>query len=742
MPVIPAHPRPVVLCVLAWMGAASVGAVEAPRVAQPYLFTDEVAAVALAAGGSVTATVAFDQRLLTAAGWGATRHGEAAIRDGIAEVSPLGEGINIATFAHGLGEVRFLAMDPPLPLAAQALRATLPRGGERLAAGEPFSILAMGDSVTATGNHAGILARLLARATGNRRITVVNRSYPGRSADAAARFLADDLAAAGERADLGLLMYGLNDQVCFVALDAYLEHYRFLAERLAAQGGDMVFLQPTPHISIPVDAAARKPESDPPWFVFRTIGFAESLRPLAGALKVPLAETFAAVWGAGGDGIEASARAMWPVYPLGYDRQMTSLIERAGEGDTIHPNALGHLAIARAVFAAIAGEAPATPLRITGISRWEADGVHSTLTVTNATAQQRSGRLEVHPLLEAELSSVGRLDYRLAPGASTTIDVRWAQARRPEDLLRFPADIYLAPGDPQVPVLDASGGGSRVYAAAAPFAVEARFIRSRQVCTVPRAELTLSTAAGASPLAVDFPPTAVARTPVVHRVAQGADAGWAVAEVASVRYAGALPGEAEPDGDLAEWSTHLWSLLGDPLQARWVRGREDHRAGPEECRLRWSCKAGARSLYLALRAEGAVAKDSFIVFLDPREPALLGTVGRYYWLGGSLGADGAVALSAGETSPPGVALRGRWRAVDGRTEIELEVPYALCGASGWPASGDLGLSLWWTHRGPAQQITQLQWSEDGHPWNPRWYGVVRVQQKPDAAALPWMVRVR
>lgn len=240
-----------------------------------------------------------------------------------------------------------------MTFAADALHTTLPRSGTRLATGEPFSILAMGDSVTATGNRAGILARLLARATGNRRITVANRGYTGRSADATARFLPDDLVAAGVRADLGLLMYGLNDQVCFVPFDAFLEHYRLVAERLAAQGGD---------------------------------------------------------------GIEASARAMWPVYPRGYDQQMTSLIEHAGQGDTIHPNALGHLAIA--------GTTPVRPLCIAGVSRWEADGVHSALTVSNATLVERTGRIEVHPQLEA--------------------DLRWAQARRPEDLLRFPADICLA----------------------------------------------------------------------------------------------------------------------------------------------------------------------------------------------------------------------------------------------------------------------------------------------------------
>ena len=34
---------------------------------------------------------------------------------------------------------------------------------------------------------------------------------------------------------------------------------------------------------------------------------------------------------------------------------------------------------------------------------------------------------------------------------------------------------------------------------------------------------------------------------------------------------------------------------------------------------------------------------------------------------------------------------------------------------------------------------ELQWSEDGHPWSTRWYGVVR---RDPAGPLPWVVHVR
>jgi lysophospholipase L1-like esterase len=725
--------RTVLPCLLLLLMAIAVGA--DPARTRPEVFTDERAVVTMPADGRV----AFTQRLLTANGWGATHQGEAEVVDGRTGIQPLGEGINIVAFA-GVDEVRFLAVAPPPPLDRGALLAALPKTGAKLLAGEPYSILAMGDSVTNTGDYAGMFARQLARATGNTRITITNRSYPGRSADATARKFDQDLAAAG-RPDLGLLMYGLNDQVCFVPQEALLEHYRFVAEGLAARSADTVFLQPTPHFDIPLSESERKPDSPPPWSAFRTIGFAEALRPLASELRVPLAETFSAVWGDGGDGLIPSVRAMWPRYPRSYDRQLSSMIESDGKGDDIHPNALGHLAMARACLAALGPPPAADPLVFSGTSRWDADGVHSTLTVTNRGETERAGRIEVYPQLRGELQVERPVAYRLAPGASTVIEVGWPQARIPEDLLRFPNERYLAPGRPTIPLLDISDGRCRVRAVTAPFVVRASFVRERSVCNTPVADVTLTTATGAEKIAIPFPADDVGRVPLMRKVEAGG-VGWAVAELAYVRFAGAVRGEVAVDGDLDEWTAQVWSPVGKPCQARFSCGPEDHRASPEECSLEWSSRAGAQRMYVAMRVRGEVAKDGFVVFLDPREPQLLGKVGRYYWLNGALKTDGKVAVARGETTGRDVELQGRWRSAEGCTTIELAIPYAAIDREAWPASGDLGLSLWWTHRGADGRATNLLWSEDGHPWNPRWYGVVRLQEQPDAASLPWMVRVR
>jgi hypothetical protein len=230
--------------------------------------------------------------------------------------------------------------------------------------------------------------------------------------------------------------------------------------------------------------------------------------------------------------------------------------------------------------------------------------------------------------------------------------------------------------------------------------------------------------------------------PLVKRVVRGEDTVWAVAEFAYVRYGSALRGVATTDGDLAEWEGHVWSPIGESCQARWVRGPEDNRARPEECYLRVAFKAGERGLFMAVRATGDVKRDPFTVFFDTREPALLGSAGRYYWVSGKMGEAGRVELGRGETSKRDDGLAGRWSATEGSTGVEVFIPYELMELTAWPSSGDLGLSVWWVHTGADGKQTHLMWSEDGHPWNTRWYGVVRLQDRADTEALPFVTRVK
>jgi lysophospholipase L1-like esterase len=715
-------------------------AAETNPLEERYVFADAKARVKVPDG---TDKVLVSIKTITDTGWGPEAEVTVEVRDGHVEITPLAEGIHILKLALPKPvEVRFLALVPPPKADPRAVEAALPRSGGKLMRGEPFTILAMGDSVTNTGDYEGMLALLLKRATGNEKIRVLDRSYPGRSVDAAVRFFEND--ALPNKPDVGLLMYGLNDQVCFCSLDGFLAQYRFIAERLSRDcGADCVFMQPTPHIEIPIVDADRKPDSNPPEFAFRTIGFAEALRPLAAELNVPLAETFQAIWGRGGETIEASVRAMWPLYPPGYDQQMQSVLETDGRGDTIHPNALGHLAIAKAVFRAMTGQAPRPAAAVfSAVSEWTADGVISHVAVKNASKARREGRLATYPLLEGGpcvLQGDGR--YALEPGGEFRFEVKWPEAKKPEDLLRFPSNNLLAPNCALIPVVDFAQGGTRVCAVPAPFLVAKTFVRERKVVTGNTVEVALSEGKERTVKSVAIPPDAeVGRIPLLENVERDGKPGWAAAEVAFVRFAVAKSGEATVDGDLAEWEGHTWSVIGEACQARWVRGPEDHRATPQECYLRWACKAGAQGLFVAVKATGTVEKDSVCIFLDTRSPELLGTPGRYYWVDGSFKPNSVFALGKGETSAKATGLKGAWKKTDDGAAIEAFIPYELMECSAWPASKDLGLSIWWRHTGP-QGNTNLMWSEDGHPWNTRWYGVVRLSD--DAGAVrPYVVRVR
>ena len=456
-------------------------------------------------------------------------------------------------------------------------------------------------------------------------------------------------------------------------------------------------------------------------------------------MKIPLAETFQAVWGNGGTTIEESAKNMWPVYPPSYSKQLDSMME-AGKGDTIHPNALGHLAMARAVFAAMTGNITPAPLRMTGISEWTEAGVVSRVTVQNQSGTRREGTLAVYPVGgDVKLEGDGR--YALEPGQQIQLTVSWPAARKPEDLLKNPSDMDLSMNEPQVPVVDFSAKTSRVYAAAAPFAPAGGFVRDRQVTTDRNVKIGLMEDGKRRDIAVSIPANAeVGRIPLLEKIQGGGKIGWAAAEVAYVRFGAAKAGEATVDGNLDEWTDQTWVPVGEACQARWTRGLADSRANPQECYLRWAFKAGKDGLFIAVKGTGQMDKDNFTLFFDTRSPKELGTAGPYYWASGAFKPDGKLVLGKGETSAKATGMAGAWKSQDGGASIEMFIPYELMELAAWPASGDLGLSIWWKHAG-ANGSTNLMWSEDGHPWNTCWYGVVRLMNAP-RGELPYMVRVR
>lgn len=636
------------------------------------------------------------------------------------------------------GEGRALLIPPPAPLPAEAAAQTLPLTSGKLFSGKPYTILAIGDSVTATGPYPEILAQLLGRAAGNRAVKVGRAAYPGRSVDAAVRRWDIDGEPAG--ADLALIMFGLNDQGAASPVEAYLEQTRWLVGRLHAQGADVVLLEPTPHINITALPGARgEPPADAA--IFRTIGFAAALRVLGAELGVPVAPTFDALWGGGANDLQGTARALWPLFPAHYSKPFTSLAETEGRGDTIHPNALGHLRLAQAVFGTLAGGQVAEPLGLSGETRWTDGKLVTRVTIKNLAGEPRAGRVDLYPIPEDDTRVAA--DYNLAPGATRQVDVVWPGVTKPEDLLAGPVSRVFAGPGPFLQLVDYHDAGSRVRAVRAPLVPDVRWIRERSVSTDGSALARFSVDGQVSDVRLNLPERADVGRIALHRSTRFANA---AAELAYVRYGEAKSGEAVADGELTEWDDARWLPVGEPVQARWTSGPVDNRPSPAACYLHWAFKAGAEGVWVAFRGTANFAKDRFTLYFDPREPELLGTAGPYFWVDGICKAAGQLVLRVGDSSPVGVArgLTGVLKfspdaaGAAGEGSAEFFVPYKVLNTTGWPASADLGVSIVWQHAGEDGRITRLMWSENGHPWNTRWFGVVR---RDPAGPLPWMVRV-
>jgi len=690
-----------------------------------YTFTDEPVSISvLATKKKVDAVISA----ITTDGIKKAQECSLDVNDNKVSIKAIAEGINILKI--GDEEYRFTAINPPKKTDNSNVLKSLPFKGKKLLSGERFTIVAMGDSVTATGDYETILKMMLERATGNKNIIILDKSYPGRSIDAAVRFYDKDVIP--NNPDLGLIMYGLNDQACRCPLDGYLEQCEFLVQRLKTDfQADSILMEPTPHINIFKNSKGAI--STPPEYAFRTIGFATALSSVAEKYNIPVAKTFNALWIPGKD-ISDSAKKMMVFYPPHFRKQTESMLEHDLKGDTIHPNVLGHLMMAKAVFNVICGTASkSSDLTITGISKWNNEKPITQIMVKNSTKELRKGRIQVYSRLECGTPKLaGNGKYKLKSGETKTFDIEWPEVKTTEDFFEFPAVDSLAPGNPIISVADFSNEKTEIYGVPAPFD-QVQFVRGRQVVTGNDVNIKMT---DDSTLQVKIPKDSqVGRIPIMKQLKNGI----ATAELAYVKFAQAKEGKAVLDGKLNEWTNHHWSVIGEKCQARWVEGPQDLRQSIDECYISWTVKAAQDGFFIACKVKGDIEKDNFTIFFDTRNPERLGTAGKYYWLSGKLEDDNKIILKSGETSPKGVKLDGKWRKNSDFYTLEMYIPYALIELSGWPEHKDLGLSFWWTHNNESGK-TQLQWSEDGHPWNSRWYGVVRLTE--DTNNLPFVVRVK
>lgn len=695
------------------------------------------------------------------------------------EIPPLPvEAIQVAGLQAGeaYGEVRFMTMAPPELDAAGFARA-FPRCYRVLSSHQPFRLVTMGDSVTATGDYGEMLCAMLRRVFGYEDITCVRRAYSGRSADASVRFLQAD--GVETQPTLVTIMYGLNDAVCGVEKDTYAGNYEAITQVAREQAGaEVMYLGGTPDIGRSQLLGLVDPQ-----MMLRTWDFCSALEDLGARLRVHVAPTFRAVWGTGRRDLEASARSMWGRFPTGYGSQLEPMLE--GVGDTIHPGALGHLAMAKACWETLNGrQEPADPLRMEATAEWTTRTPRLSLTVTNTSLRSRQGRLQIVAPLGVKVRPRSRL-YQLEPGQSATVALQFPEsASAPPS--GWASQRCLYEGPIILSVVDYCGETSRPYQVRAygdPLTVWVE--RTWEVAaggTVPlrahvlnrsgqeqRAGLRVwNTAASppagqaipltipargefvSAPVDVPFATTdSASRTSVIVRLSAAQGNPRATAEACAVRYGAARVPPASPvtvDGDLAEWPQTGWSVVGYPVQERGWWGPTKFRTKPSDGWLELAMAGDQEYVYLAARVQdNVVEKEGLTLFFDPRPPGVLGTCGPYFWASAELQADRKVRLGPGETTTFFEGATGAWRKTAQGWDLELRLPYRAIGCREWPAAGDLGFSLIWIDRdAEAGTDCQLYWAEDGQYWSPRWYGVVRRVDGSEASlrALPWRVRWR
>ncbi|MGE9297228.1 MAG: SGNH/GDSL hydrolase family protein, partial [Puniceicoccales bacterium] len=475
--------------------------------------------------------------------------------------------------------------------------------------------------------------------------------------------------------------------------------------------------------------------------VFRTITYAEALQQLGAELGVPVVDTFSAIWDAGeGDTLREHAKSLWAFFPQHYSKPETSLVETNGKGDTIHPNAAGHALLAEAVFERIASDTPEDEMALSASTFWRNGKLITQLVFANQGEEKQSGQLRIYPFAQNDLHET--FNYSLQPGEVANVFFTWPGVDSPEALLEEPLRRLFRGPSPYLQVLLIVDGKLSLRGVYAPWQDGTRFTAKRYVVEGNEAVIDVDASGETKARRVAIPEgDAVGRFPIYDQTESGGHAQFAAAEFAYTQFGAAVSADENfaVDGSLDEWSGAAWLPVGEPVQARWSSGPMDYRASPEVAFTYWSFAADEEGVFVAIRGTGNLDQDRATLFFDPREPELLGTVGPYYWVDVQFQEGGRVTLRAGDSSPKNSAPSGHWTQTPEGFAAELFVPYAALNVTGWPESGDLGVSIVWRHVSPESgESTFLMWAEDGHPWNTRWYGVVRLN--PDGP-LPYRVRV-
>jgi len=660
----------------------------------------------------------------------------------------------------------------------------LPRVRAKLAAGEPVTIVALGDSITTYfGNlsrdrgfypaplevsYYGAFASYLRLAHPEAKIRLINKGIGGEVADRGLERVERDVLSLNP--DLVFVMYGANDGRAISAdgepgrnRGPYRDQLKAIVGKIRASGADVILVAPTMSLA------------DLAWL----LPYRETARSLAGEPGVAVLD---------------GTLALWPV-----DDKVSSLGDVHGhlarlfpERDDIHPGFAGHFQMGRRLWEQLDKGAATNPLglelEMTGPPQLPGQ-TRFALKATNRSDQAFKGSLEVFfpkdmPVVEAvpveetlpnlttgTRRSLPPLALELAPGESRVITwhlelpswpevcdspllMSWLGPRSGVGIATFTASgNYLDFREPRIFQAD-------IGVAAAQYRLDGAAPVAQVECTLtnptsqplagaflfadaPGREIALP-ASGSVALNCKVPLPASTRRSIRTGIpARVTDAGGELIGLASVLLdaaptVDALDQPVTVDADMKEWDSAEW-----------------HAFDAGKAKAEFAVRVNAGHLYLALRAVDPFLSfeqlpriwqnsDGFELYLDSRDEAQLNTPGPVFQLGFFPPQDPAKPLlvepGTGAPKTGLEAVKTAWRRTADGYEMEVAVPLAMFGAGEWAAGRIIGFGIGCNDvMAAGEPRTQYQWAGNLHNYaSPVAYGWLRR----GAGPVAWRVRVK
>lgn len=660
----------------------------------------------------------------------------------------------------------------------------LPRVRAKLAAGEPVTIVALGDSITTFfGNHSrdrgyypvplesayyGVFAGYLRLAHPEAKIRLINKGIGGEVADRGLERVERDVLS--QNPDLVFVMYGANDGRVGRPdgepgrdRRQYRDDLKAIVGKIRASGADVVLVAPTMSLA------------DLAWL----LPYRETALSLAGELDCPVLDGTLALWPVDEavGSLEEAHRYLSRLFP---------------ESDDIHPGFAGHFQLGRGIWEQLEKGPSTNPLafefepqealRLPGQTRLA-------LKARNRSDQAFKGSVEVFfpkdmPVVEAvpvkealpnlatgQRRALPPLALELAPGESRVI--AW-QLELPEIAAVCESPLLMSWLGPRsgvgIATFTESGnhldfGEPRFFQAA--ITVAAAQYRLDGAAPVAQVECTLTNptsqplagaflfadapgreialpASGNVALNCEVPLPASTRRSIRTGIpARVTDAGGELIGLASVLLdaaptVDALDQPVTVDADMKEWDSAEW-----------------HAFDAGKAKAEFAVRVNAGHLYLALRAVDPFLSfeqlpriwqnsDGFELYLDSRDEAQLNTPGPVFQLGFFPPQDPAKPLlvepGTGAPKTGLEAVKTAWHRTADGYEMEVAVPLAMFGAGEWAAGRIIGFGIGCNDVIAAgQPRDQHQWAGNWHNYtSPVAYGWLRRGPGPVA----WRVRVK